>query len=141
MYNVLYNVTPFEVSVKMVGIASFLKNCILLITMSFAVIKTGGKQYKVEKGDILKIEKLADAKGEPFEANAKIVFDEVLLTDDGKVTVLGTPTISGKTVTASVVGDGRHKKVMVVKYRPKSRYFKKNGHRQPFTEVKIETIS
>jgi len=106
----------------------------------FAVIKTGGKQYKVAKGDTLKIEKLADEKGEPLETAGKVAFDEVLLIDDGKTTTLGTPTISGAKVTASVVGQGRHKKVMVVRYLQKSRYHKKNGHRQPFTEVKIESI-
>ncbi|HEY9585533.1 MAG TPA: 50S ribosomal protein L21 [Candidatus Paceibacterota bacterium] len=108
--------------------------------MSFAVIKTGGKQYQVKKGDILRIEKLADEKGQPLETAGKVVFDEVLLVDDGKTTILGTPTISGAKVTATVMGDGRHKKVMVVRYLQKSRYFKRNGHRQPFTEVKIESI-
>lgn len=113
---------------------------ILLNTMQFAVIKTGGKQYKVTSGDILKIEKLADEKGQPLETAGKVVFDKVLLIDDGKTTTVGTPNIVGAKVIASVVGDGRHKKVMVVRYLPKSRYYKKNGHRQPFTEVKIESI-
>lgn len=107
---------------------------------AFAVIKTGGKQYQVKKGDVLKIEKLADDKGDPLETSGKVVFDEVLLQDDGKTTTVGTPTITGAKVTGSVIGDGRHKKVMVVRYLAKSRYFKKNGHRQPFTEVKIESI-
>lgn len=106
----------------------------------FAVIKTGGKQYKVAEGDVLKIEKLADKNGQPLETAGKVVFDEVLLVDDGKTTTVGTPNISGAKVTASVLGDGRHKKVMVVRYLQKSRYYKKNGHRQPFTEVKIESI-
>lgn len=111
----------------------------------FAVIQTGGKQYKVEVGDILKIEKLSqeakpNEKALVHEAGAKIVFDQVLLVDDGKSTKIGAPTIAGATVSASVVANDRHKKVMVVKYRPKSRYYKKNGHRQPFTEVKIESI-
>ncbi len=103
--------------------------------MAFAVIQTGGKQYKVEKGDTLKIEKLSDVK------DGKIVFDKVLLTDDGSATKVGAPYIAGATVSATVLGDGRHEKVLVVKYRPKSRYYKKNGHRQPFTEVKIESIA
>lgn len=102
--------------------------------MVFAVIQTGGKQYKVAKGDTLKIEKLSDVK------DGKVTFNEVLLTDDGKTTNVGTPHVSGAKVTASVLGDGRHKKVMVVRYLAKSRYYKKNGHRQPFTEVKIESI-
>jgi large subunit ribosomal protein L21 len=101
--------------------------------MSFAVIHTGGKQYKVSSGDVLKIEKL-DHEGDA------IVFDKVMLLDDGSSTQVGAPYIAGAKVSASVVSDGRHKKVMVVKYRPKSRYYKKNGHRQPFTEVKIDSI-
>lgn len=113
--------------------------------MSFAVIQTGGKQYKVEVGDVLKIEKLSqEAKpNEPSEVNevgTKIIFDQVLLVDSEGATTVGAPYIPGAKVSASVVGDGRHKKVMVVKYRAKSRYYKKNGHRQPFTEVKIESI-
>jgi large subunit ribosomal protein L21 len=113
--------------------------------MSFAVIQTGGKQYKVAVGDVLKIEKLAqEAKpneaAEVFPEGAKVTFDQVLLVDDGSATKVGAPYISGAKVTASVVTNDRHKKVMVVKYRAKSRYYKKNGHRQPFTEVKIESI-
>jgi len=113
--------------------------------MSFAVIQTGGKQYKVEVGDILKIEKLSqEAKpGEApvvHEVGAKVTFDQILLVDDGSATKIGAPYIAGAKVSASVVDNNRHKKVMVIKYRPKSRYYKKNGHRQPFTEVKIESI-
>jgi len=104
--------------------------------MSFAVIHTGGKQYKVEKGDTLRIEKLSDLK------DGKVVFDKVLLVDDGATTKVGAPYITGATVSATVlVEEGKGKKVLVVKYRPKSRYFKKNGHRQPFTEVKIDSIN
>ena len=103
--------------------------------MAFAVIQTGGKQYKVEKGDTLRVELIAEA------TQGTITFDKVLLSDDGSTTKVGTPYISGASVKASVtVAEGKGKKVMVVKYRPKSRYFKKNGHRQPFTEVKIESI-
>ncbi len=103
--------------------------------MAFAVIQTGGKQYKVEKGDTLKIEKLSDIK------DGKVTFDKVLLTDDGSATKVGAPYVSGAKVTATVtVAEGKGKKVLVVKYMPKSRYFKKNGHRQPFTEVKIDSI-
>jgi large subunit ribosomal protein L21 len=103
---------------------------------TFAVIQTGGKQYKVAVGDILKVEKLADAK-----AGDKITFDKVMLVDDGSTTKVGTPYVEGKKVEASVVSEGRHAKLLVVKYLAKSRYFKKNGHRQPFTEVKIEAIA
>ncbi len=113
--------------------------------MSFAVIQTGGKQYKVEAGDVLKIEKLSqDAKpGEKpviHDVGAKIVFDQVMLVDDGSSTKIGAPFLAGAKVSATVVSDGRHKKLIVVKYKAKSRYYKKNGHRQPFTEVKIESI-
>jgi large subunit ribosomal protein L21 len=114
---------------------------------AFAVIQTGGKQYKVEAGDVLKIEKLSQDRKEGeqpvvYEEGAKVVFDRVLLTDDGSTTKVGAPYIAGAKVTATVVVPvAKGKKVMVVKYRPKSRYFKKNGHRQPFTEVKIESLS
>jgi large subunit ribosomal protein L21 len=113
--------------------------------MSFAVIQTGGKQYKVAVGDVLKIEKIAqeakpNEKALAHPVGAKVVFDQILLVDDGSTTKVGAPYLSGAKVSASVLGDGRHKKLDVVKYRPKSRYYKKNGHRQPFTEVKIESI-
>ena len=114
--------------------------------MNFAVIQTGGKQYQVKKGDVLKIEKLSTetkAGEQPVvhEAGAKIVFDKVLLTDDGKTTTVGAPYLSGAKVTATVVVPvAKGKKVLVVKYMAKSRYYKKNGHRQPFTEVKIESL-
>lgn len=114
--------------------------------MSFAVIQTGGKQYKVSAGDVLKIEKLSQPRKEGeqpvvYEDGAKITFDQVLLVDDGTSTKVGAPYISGAKVSATViVPEAKGKKVMVVKYMPKSRYFKKNGHRQPFTEVKIDSI-
>ncbi|OGZ19224.1 MAG: 50S ribosomal protein L21, partial [Candidatus Lloydbacteria bacterium RIFOXYC12_FULL_46_25] len=74
--------------------------------------------------------------------DGKVVFDKVLLVDDGATTKVGAPYITGATVSATVlVEEGKGKKVLVVKYRPKSRYFKKNGHRQPFTEVKIDSIN
>lgn len=100
----------------------------------YAVIKTGGKQYKVSEGDILNVEKL--------DANAgdKVTFDEVLMVggDDVKI---GDPTVKGAAVEASVVRNGRAKKVVVYKYKPKTGYHKKNGHRQSFTQVKIEKIN
>lgn len=100
----------------------------------FSVIKTGGKQYVVKAGDSLKIEKLA---GE-FVKGDKIVFDKVLLTEVGGKTVIGTPFIEGATVEASFEEQGRNKKIVVIKYRQKSRYFKKNGHKQPHTKVTIK---
>lgn len=103
--------------------------------MTFAVIQTGGKQYKVAEGDTLRIEKLPENK-----AGDKLTFEQVLLVDDGVTTRVGAPYVAGAKVTASLVAEGKGKKVFVVKYRPKSRYFKRNGHRQPFAEVKIEKI-
>ncbi len=102
----------------------------------FAVILTGGKQYKVSVGDSLKIEKLD---GE-FAVGDKIILDKVLLVDNGVDTTIGMPYINGAKVEAEFVKLGKAKTVNVVKYKQKSRYFKKNGHRQPFTEVKIISI-
>lgn len=104
--------------------------------MEFAVIKTGGKQYRVSTGDVIRIEKIKDV----TEVGQKLVFDEVLLVDNGKDTTIGTPMISGAKVNAEVTNIGRADKVIVIKYKAKSRYFKKNGHRQPFVEVKITAI-
>ncbi len=102
----------------------------------FAVIQTGGKQYKVIVGDILKIEKI---KGD-FKVGDKIIFDKVLLVDNGKDTTIGSPFIEGATVESLFQKSGKGKTIKVVKYKAKSRYLKKNGHRQPFIEVKISAI-
>lgn len=102
----------------------------------FAVIATGGKQYKVYVGDVLKIEKM---KGE-FAEGDKMTFSEVLLYENGETTTIGMPTIAGKTVEAIFVKADRLPKVNIIKYKSKSRYFKKNGHRQPYFEVKISAI-
>lgn len=102
----------------------------------FAVILTGGKQYQVRAGDVLKIEKL---KGE-YKNGDKIVFDKVLLVDNGKDTTVGTPYIDGAKVEAVFEEAGRAKKIDVIKYKQKSRYYKKRGHRQPFFRVKIQAI-
>ena len=104
--------------------------------MDFAVIETGGKQYKVSKGDVLTIEKL---KGEPKEGS-KITFDKVLLTDNGKDTIIGTPYIKGGKVTGTLEEEGRGKKIHVIRYKAKSRYFKKKGHRQPYMKIKITSL-
>ena len=101
----------------------------------FSVIETGGKQYKVSVGDVVKIEKLDGA-----EEGKKVSFDKILLTDDGKDTKIGDPYLKGATVDAEVVKIGRAAKVNVVKYKAKSRYHKKRGHRQPFVQVKISKI-
>lgn len=105
-------------------------------SMEFAVIQTGGKQYKVSQGSLVSIEKII---GE-YKAGDKIAFDKVLLVDDGKDTTIGTPYIKGASVAAEIVEIGRSRKVMVIKYKQKSRYLRRNGHRQPFFKVKITSI-
>ena len=102
----------------------------------FAVIQTGGKQYKVSKGGTVSIEKI---KGE-YKKGDKLSFDKVLLVDDEKDTTIGTPYIKGAKVDAEVVEIGRARKILVVKYKQKSRYLRRNGHRQPFFKVKITSI-
>ena len=102
----------------------------------YAIIKTGGKQYKVSKGDTLKIEKI---KGD-FKVGDRIVFDKVMLVDDGKDATIGTPYIPKASVEATLEEVGRNKTIEVVKYKQKSRYFKMNGHRQPWFKVKIGLI-
>ena len=104
--------------------------------MEFAVIETGGKQYTVSKGDIITIEKISDTQ----KQGDVITFDKVLLVDDGKDTTIGTPNIPKASVSGVVTEIGRTPTVMVVKYKQKSRYWKRNGHRQPFVKVKIDSI-
>lgn len=100
----------------------------------FAVIQTGGKQYRVSPGETIKIEKLEGA------ADAVISFDQVLMTVDGEAVQLGTPTVKGATVTGKILGQERARKVIVFKYRHKVRRRTKNTHRQPYTEVEIVSI-
>ena len=100
----------------------------------YAIIATGGKQYKVAEGDIITIEKLG------LEDGANVTFDQVLAVNNGTLTV-GAPTVDGATVTGTVLREGRGKKVIVYKYKRKSGYHKKSGHRQAFTQVKIEKIN
>lgn len=100
----------------------------------FAVIETGGKQYKVQPGEKLKIEKIAAAE------NGSVVFEKVLLKGDGDQITVGTPHIAGAAVHAKIVQQGRAKKVLVFRYHSKTRYRKKKGHRQHFTEVEITEI-
>ena len=99
----------------------------------YAIIATGGKQYKVAEGAIIKVEKLGVEAGETY------TFDQVLAVNNDKM-VVGNPTVEGATVTASVIGDGKAKKVVVYKYKPKKGFHKKNGHRQPFTKLQIKSI-
>lgn len=116
---------------------TFLVKKSTMVGMEFAVIQTGGKQYKVSKGDVVRVEKI---KGD-FKKGDEIIFDKVLLVDDGKNTSIGMPTIDGAKVHATVEKIGRAQKVIVLKYKPKSNYRKKNGHRQPYFEVKINKIA
>jgi len=102
----------------------------------FAVIATGGKQYKVSKGDLVKIEKI---KGD-LKVGDKVIFDKVLLTVDGKDTIVGMPHVTGAKVESTLEEIGRNKTIDVIKYKQKSRYFKKNGHRQPWFKVRIGAI-
>jgi len=106
-------------------------------TKPFSVIETGGKQYIVSEGDIITIEKLSDE----MKEGDKVSFESVLLTDDGSATKIGTPTITAASVSGEVTQIGRHKKILVIRYKAKSNYFKKNGHRQPFVKVKITKIA
>lgn len=100
----------------------------------YAIIRTGGKQYRVSEGDVLNIEKLNVEEGQ------EVVFDEVLtVVNDGDVKV-GAPTVAGAKVTAKVAKQGKADKIFVFKYRAKSNYRKRQGHRQPFTQVEITSI-
>ena len=100
----------------------------------YAIIATGGKQYKVSEGDIIRVEKLG------VEAGNAVTFDQVLAVNNGSL-VVGNPTVANATVSASVVKEGRAKKIIVYKYKRKTGYHKKNGHRQSYTEVKIDKIN
>lgn len=99
----------------------------------YAIIATGGKQYKVSEGDIIKVEKL------DLEAGSEVTFDQVLAVNDNVLKVGGD--VANATVAATVVDNGRGKKIIVYRYKRKSGYHKKNGHRQAYTQVKIEKIN
>ncbi|UJF31994.1 50S ribosomal protein L21 [Paenibacillus hexagrammi] len=100
----------------------------------YAIIETGGKQYKVQEGDVLYIEKLNAAEGDV------VSFDRVLAVSKGEGLVVGAPLVSGAAVSAKVEKHGRGKKIIVYKYKPKKNYHKKQGHRQPYTRVVVEKI-
>ena len=100
----------------------------------YAIIKTGGKQYRVQEGDNIFVEKLAS------DVDSEVVFDQVLaVVNDGDVKV-GSPVVEGAKVTATVLEQGKEKKVLVFKYKAKSDYRRRQGHRQPYTKVVIEKI-
>ena len=101
----------------------------------FAIIETGGKQYKVNEGDVIFVEKLEVAEGD------KITFDRVLVVSDADGIKVGAPTVEGATVTANVVKNGKGKKLYVMTYKSKKNEKRKMGHRQPYTKVQIEKIA
>lgn len=104
-------------------------------TRVYAIIETGGKQYKVAEGDVIKVEKLSVAEGQDYN------FDKVLVVAKDSDVTVGAPYVAGAKVSASVLGEGKEKKVVVYKYKPKKGFHKKKGHRQPFTKLQIKTIS
>jgi large subunit ribosomal protein L21 len=101
----------------------------------FAVIKTGGKQYRVAPGDTLRVETLEGEKGSVLQLS------NVLLVDNGGDIKVGAPTVEGASVTAEIISHGRAKKIIVFKHKRRKSYRKKNGHRQNYTELKIKEIS
>lgn len=101
----------------------------------YAVIETGGKQYRVSEGDAIKVEKL------PHEVGDQIEFDRVLLVSSEEGVTVGQPLVEGAKVTARVEAEGRGRKIVVWKYRPKQRYRRRYGHRQAYTRLRIEKIT
>ncbi len=100
-----------------------------------AIIVTGGKQYKVTEGDVLYVEKL------PVEAGDTVTFDQVLAVIDGDKATFGQPTVAGASVQATVAKNGKGKKIIVFKYKPKKNYKRKQGHRQPYTKIEITKVN
>jgi large subunit ribosomal protein L21 len=100
----------------------------------YAVVATGGKQYKVAEGDILRVEKLAG------DIGSEVAFDNVLVFSDGENVKIGQPAVDGVTVHGQIVAQGKSKKIIVFKYKRRKRYRRKQGHRQPFTAVRIDRI-
>ncbi len=101
----------------------------------YAVIKTGGKQYRVTVGEKLKVEQI------PADVDSQIIIDQVFMVGEGESVKIGTPVVAGATVTATVVSHGRHDKVKIFKMRRRKHYQKHQGHRQNYTELRIEAIS
>ena len=102
---------------------------------TYAIVHTGGKQYRVQPGDTIRVETLSGDEGDLVELE-----DVRMVSDEGEVT-LGSPTVAGAKVTAEILGRGKAKKIIVFKYKAKTRYRKKNGHRQQYTELRITDIS
>ena len=101
----------------------------------YAIIETGGKQYKVQEGDVIFVEKLA------VEEGSAVTFDKVLAVSKEGNLSFGSPVVANATVSGKVLNHGKDKKVIVFKYKPKKGYRRKQGHRQPFTKVTIEKIN
>ena len=101
----------------------------------YAVLQTGGKQYRIEEGQILKVEKL------PLDVETTIDFDKVLLVADEDNVQVGQPYVDGATVTAKIIEQGRHKKIKIIKFKRRKHHDKQMGHRQYYTAIKIEKIS
>lgn len=101
----------------------------------YAIIETGGKQYRVQEGEVLFVEKLTAEEGEA------VVFDKVLAVSSEDDFTVGSPVVKGASVNAKVLGHGKDKKIIVFKYKPKKGYRRKQGHRQPYTRVQIEKIN
>ena len=100
----------------------------------YAVIETGGKQYRVNEGDVIRVEKLI------ADVGSKIDFDRILLVGEGEQVKVGTPLVDGATVTGTVIEQDRHRKIVVFKMKRRKNYRKKQGHRQDFTGIRIEAI-
>ena len=101
----------------------------------YAIVQTGGKQYTVRKGDVLRVESLRGDEGDSID-----LMDVLMVSQDGDVTV-GTPTVPDARVSTEILAQGKGKKIVVFKYKPKTRYRRKNGHRQPFTELLVTGIT
>ncbi|MGD9006508.1 MAG: 50S ribosomal protein L21 [Desulfobacteraceae bacterium] len=100
----------------------------------YAVVATGGKQYKVQQGDVLRVEKLVG------DVGAEVAFDKVLMFSDGENVQIGQPVVEGAVVKGHIIEQGKSKKVIVFKYKRRKRYRRKHGHRQPYTAVRIDAI-
>jgi len=105
------------------------------VLLMYAIIETGGKQYKVQEGDVIFVEKLA------AEDGAQVTFDKVLAVSKEGSVDFGSPLVAGATVEAKVLGQGKSKKIIVFKFKPKKGYKRTQGHRQPYTKVQIEKIN
>jgi large subunit ribosomal protein L21 len=104
--------------------------------MAFAIVETGGKQYRVSEGQVLSVEKLAG-----HVAGDTVVFDKVLLIDDGTTTQVGTPYLEGATVEVTLTTEGKGKKLHIQKFKSKSRYKRRLGHRQPFAQIAVKKVA